>query len=653
MTRKNNRRALAGRVAGRWARVALMGFAVLAAASERADAQDGEVERTEEVVVSASRITVPAQEVGSAVTVIEAEDLENRQTQSVADILREVPGVAVNRGGGVGTFTQTRIRGAEANQTLVLIDGIRVNDPARSAEFNFGNLMAADIERIEVLRGPQSALYGSDAIGGVISIITKKGGGAPRVSLSGQGGSFATRELSTSASAGDDLARFYAGASHFQTDGTSAAADDLPGVTEEDGYKNTTATLNLGLTPLDNLTFDAVGRFTRAETEFDFPPFDSDGVTDSRQILLTGRAGLTLFDGQWEQSLSADLADTDTETLSGGFPSSSNGQVRTYRYQSNVFLDTPNLARAEHSFIVALEREETEAKGTFIATGSTEELNANSVIGEYRVGLLDRVFLSGSLRFQNNEDLFDDTTTWRTTGAYLHHETGTRLHGSVGTAVKNPILVELFGVPPFVDPNPALKPEKSFGWDLGVEQSFLGGRGSVDVTYFDNRIEDLIIVTSTPSGAFRSENSPGENDIRGIEVSASLEPAEGVTLTGSYTYLDAEDAAGDDLIRRPNHQGAFNANWRFYEERANLNLNLRFTGEQEDTDFSVFPSQRVTLDGYVLVGLAGSYKVFENLEIFGRVENLLDQDGTDVLFTKQPGISAFAGLRLSFGLPNE
>jgi vitamin B12 transporter len=631
------------------------GLFMLSSAQVAAEEKTGDT-KTKEVVVTASRVPLSAERVGSAVTVIDAEDLENRQAQSVAEVLQEVPGVAVSRSGGIGSFTEVRIRGAEANQTLVLIDGVRVNDPSRSNAFNLDNLLAGDVERIEVLRGPQSALYGSEAVGGVINIITKRGSGS-RVSAGLEGSTLESYRFTGSVSHSEENYAFYLGFTRFDSDSVSALDRKAPGVTESDPYDNTTINGNLQFFVGDNLEFSFNGRYTDATVEYDpdvFDPVtfvssvqDQPGVfTDSTEATGKAQAKLTLLDGQWEQLVSASISDISTDTTDPFFfipQTSTNGQVRSYQYQSNFFFSAPELAGSEHTLVLAAERLEEDASGTFLSGGQAQSLASNSLIGEYELALYDSLFLGGSLRYQDNKELFDNSTTFRLTGAYLHRDTGTRLHASYGKAVKNPTLTELFGFGAGFTGNPNLVPETSYGWDLGVEQSFWGERGSLDLTYFDNRIQDLIVGTGMT--AF---NASGENRIRGVEVSGSLEPVEGLTLGASYTFTDSEDAAGDELIRRPRHTASFNANYRFLNDRANVNLGVVHKSSQDDLDFATFPATRVELDGYTTVNLAASYEVVEGVRIFGRLENLTDAEVIDVFQTRGPGTTAYVGVTLSF-----
>lgn len=629
--------------------------AMIAQAATVDDETAGQAAILPDTVVTASRVPLPAREVGSAVTVITAEDLENKQVRILSDVLREVPGVAVSRSGTVGTATQVRIRGAEGNHTLVIIDGIEMNDPSSSAEYDFGNMLATDIDRIEVIRGPQSALYGSDAVGGVINIITKKGRGPITASLALEGGSFRTGQAKASVRGGGGWYDFSLGASGFKTGGVSIARESL-GNAENDGYRNWTYDANLGIRPIEDLDIRLTGRFVRSIVQTDpqpgvagvIPTIDGDNETEEQQRFGRVRVRYGLFDDAWEHILAAGINEQESNTLTNGaVTSTGDGERAKFEYQTNLFFDTPAVADASHTLTFLAERED-EAQITTNNFGGFTDLDITNYgyVGEYRVGLWDRLFLSGSVRFDDN-DIFEDATTFRTTAAYVHEETGTRLHGSYGTGVKNPDLFELFGfAPPFVG-NPDLTPEKSRGWDVGVEQTLLDERLTVDATYFNHRITDLI-----QGFGNTAVNVGGTSRIWGFEISGRAEVLDGLTVNGEYTFTHGLDANNVQLVRRARHLASLNANYAFLDDRANVNVGVDYNGAQRDLEFSAFyaNSQNITLASYVLVTLAASYEVFDGIEIYGRVENALDQDYEEVLFYSTPGIGGFIGVRATVEL---
>lgn len=612
-----------------------------------------ETARAPTVVVTASRVPLPSDEVGSAVTVVTEEEIARKQVRLLSDVLREVPGVALSRSGPVGAITQVRIRGAEANQTLVFIDGIEVNDPSGANEFDLSTVLADDIERVEILRGPQSALYGSDAIGGVINIITKKGKGPAKARFRAEGGSFETFNGAAGVSGGTATFDYAFGLAGHSTEGVSAAPREEGG-REEDGYNNLSANAKFGWRPSEIVEFEVFGRVSDSEVESDPQPavagvirvVDGDVVTTSDQYFGRAQATLRLFDGHLETIFALGHAEDNQDTFTNGQRTFvADGDKTRASAQANLMLETPDFASATHVFTFLAERE-YEAQKTRSGFGNSDlDVVNHGFAAEYRVGLWDRLFLSFGGRFDDN-DIFKNADTFRATASYAVPDSGTRLHGSYGEGVKNPTLFELFGFGPNFVPNPNLRPESSMGWDLGVEQSLFGGRALVDVTYFENEITDLIVGAGNTA-----VNLTGKTDIRGVEATAVVEVTPDTRVSAQYTWVDGEDAAGMRLLRRPKHAASLNVFHRFLDGRATIDVGLDYQGEQQDLMFSNFfiDSQRVRLDDYALLNVAASYAVADGVEIYGRVENAFDENYQDVFGFATPGIGFFAGVRATFG----
>ncbi|MPY72831.1 MAG: TonB-dependent receptor [Alphaproteobacteria bacterium] len=628
------------------------GFAVYTAAAiaiapAAGSAQEGSASGATllpETVVTATRSETPSRQIGSSITVVTGQELERRQVRFVGDALRQVPGVSVNRTSGFGSSTDVRLRGAEANQTLVLIDGVKVNDPALSSAFNFGNLLTSDIDRIEVLRGPQSVLYGSDAIGGVVNIITKRGEAEPKVRASAEYGSFDTFHSTASLSGGSKLYDFALNGTFLRTDGISAASE-ANGNTEEDGNRSKTLQGRFGVRPSDVVELSFNGRWQRAKVETDeFVTIaeDDGSFTNSTERFGKAEAKFSFFDKRWEHIFSGALFDNKLESDGGAFGgSSTHGDRQSLQYQTNLSVDTPDFADAAHTFTLGVDgdRERVRTNSTFSSVDRT--LKTTSLYGLYQVGLWDRLFLTGGGRYDAN-DFFEDATTYRGTAALLFPETNSKLHASGGTAVKNPTVFELFGFASNFVGNPNLTPESSVGFDVGLEQSFFGGRVVGDITYFHNRIDDLILGFGNTA-----VNQEGATKIHGIELSGQAEVMDGLSLGASYTWMTTKDADGNQLVRRPKHAASVSVNYAFLEEkRANVNVALIYNGDQQDVAFA--PSRHVTLDDYLLLNVAASYRVNDYVELFARGENLLDQEYQEVFSFGTPGIAAYGGLRISF-----
>jgi vitamin B12 transporter len=631
-------------------------YAFLTAFSTIASANETAPRKLEDMVVTAHLVPVEKSRIGSSATVITAKEIEQQQITYVSDILRTVPGLAVNQSGGsFGAFTQVRIRGAEANHTLVRLDGIEINDPSGGSEYNFGNMLASNIERIEIIRGAQSALYGSDAIGGVINIITKKGSQGLQVNGFAEGGSFETYKTGGGISGGwKDLVDFSVNATQFESKGVSAAESG----TERDANRNLTLDGSLNVRPLTNLEFGVSGRLVRANTEFDafrggVGGLDGDRETSVRQTYGRTFTKLTLFEEtdwiNWEHLLSTSYSESKRDNFSDKKLSSEfDGRKTKYAYQTNLSVDTPDLFQSNHTltFLVEYEKDHVSATSPFIKVNRS--LDTTSYVGEYQLGLFDRFFISGSIRHDDNEDLFGDYTTYHATLAYLLKETDTRFHASYGTGVKNPTNFELFGFSENFQGNPNLKPEESLSWDLGIEQNFFDGRIGLDVTYYNNRIENPIV----GSGKTAINVKDGRTRTEGVEVTFHAKIMDDLDFNSSYTWSGTEDNKGRRLVRRPEHIASANLNYNFevFGNRGNVNIGVKYNGKQTDFAFDRFFNRSIVeLEDYALLNIAASYQIYDQVEIFARVENLLDEDYQEVYTFASKGIAGYGGIRINLG----
>ncbi len=632
---------------------------VLAAATGAASAQEAGG-RLPELVVTATRYPVAPETVGSALTVITAEDLATRQTEFVTDILREVPGLAVSAPGPRGSLSAVRIRGAEGNHTLVVIDGVKMNDPASTGLFRFEDLRAADIERIEILRGPQATLYGSNTIGGVVNITTRRGKGAPELRVSAAGGSFGTGEGAVSIGGGDARWDAYLGLSGVRSGGTNVA----PRGGEDDGYWQGLLNANLGLRPTENLEIRGVLRWLRAENDYDdFGPDTREGFlipTDAdladRRSSLSGRlqGKLALFEGQWEHTLGVSALSTESDQLAGGNSTFRFDAERTILdYQSTIQFDTSALVNASHGLTFLAEWQRDDGVSSFAALEATDNLG---LVGDYRVTLLDRLTLSAGLRYDVNEQ-FDDFVSPRLTAALAIPESATKLRASWGRGIQNPSLTELFGFFANFRGNPDLEPEQSTGWDVGIEQSLLAGRVAVSLGYFRNEIDEFIGSEFDPgTGTFRPVNLPGETDTQGIETALAARILDDLELRAAYTYLDTDGIDGRQLDRRSPHVASLGLTWRFAPDadgrrRGTVDLAARYNGSQKDTVFTpAFAQARRTLDDFWLVQASAAFEVLPGVTLFGRVENLLDETYEEAFGFRGSGLGVFVGLSSRFGL---
>ncbi|HOP40633.1 MAG TPA: TonB-dependent receptor [Geobacteraceae bacterium] len=611
--------------------------------------------RLEDLVVTATRSEMPLAEVGSSLTVITADDIERQQKRLVLDALREVPGLDVIRSGGPGATTLVAIRGANPEQTLVLIDGSRMNDPSTpGSSFDFANLTTDNIERIEILRGPQSTLYGSDAIGGVINIITRRGEGRPEGFLSMEGGSFATVREQAAIKGGLDKLDYSLGISRLDTGGISAAGRNY-GNREDDGYHATSFSTRLGLKPSPIFDVDCTIRYL--DTRFDMDNSggagqdDPNSIVGSEQLFVSSRARLSLFDDRWRQKLELAIInldrdyrnDVDADHPSDMDRSTYHGEAVTLNWQHTLLLHPTT------TVVLGVERRDEEAKSIYYSDSSwgpyssifpKQTARNTGVYVEDQLNLWDSWFTTVGARFDDHSG-FGSKVTWRVTTSYLFKNTATRLRGSYGTGFKAPSLYQLYE-PTYG--NSALNPEKSSGWDAGIEQAFFEGRLDLGATWFANDFKDLIEFDSS-AYTYRNISRAKSN---GVELSATVRPADCLTLRAGYTWMETENkSTGMQLLRRPKNKFSFDANYRF-TGKGNINLEILYVGKRDDYDYSSWPAERVELGGYLLMNMAASYDVTRWLQLFARVDNLLDRDYEEVKGYGNAGIGAYGGVKLSF-----
>lgn len=615
-----------------------------------------------ELVISGGFTPIERENYGRSSSIITAEEIEKRQIKYAADALRALPGVAVSRTGSTGGLTQVRIRGAEASHTLVLIDGVEVNTP-EDGEFDFSSLTASDIERIEVLRGPQSSIYGSNALGGVISITTKS---AERTGVEFGG---ALEGGSDETVAGDAFVRYR---NERATLSLSAAAlragghdvsDDEGGEDDED--RNITLNAKGSFQATDWLNFGGTLRYTDRESDFDdflfAAPneqglvFEDDLRNDEQIFVASGHADLDTFDGRLAHRLQAGYMETDTQRRDEGAKTSDQTSDRvSLLYTATVGIDGETVQDSDHRLTLAgeFERESFVNNDALLVSDPSQlqeqERTLFGLVAEYQTTLFDRLDGQFAIRQDFNDD-FEDETTYSAGLSYFEAHTKARLHGSIGTAVQNPSIFEQFGfIPAEFNGNPDLTPEKSFGWDIGIEREFWNGRALVDVTYFNQDVEDEIsTIFPAPDFIATPINQDGDSTRQGIEVTAFVEPIDNLSLSLSYTYTDADDFDDQIEVRRPRHEAGWSGTYTFLGGDASVTVDGRYVAKNTDLDFRApfTTGNRVELDDYVLLNVAGSYKVTESTEVFGRVQNALDTDYQEIFGYNTPGITAFFGVR--------
>ncbi len=566
------------------------------------------------------------------------EDLLIRNAPNVVDQLRALPGVGVSSSGGPGALTQVRMRGAEANHTLVLLDGIEVSDPT-TGETDFGLLTGIPASRIEVLRGEQSAIYGSDAIGGVVALQTSRD---ERVGGLLEAGSLDTARGEISGIA--EIGEGYVGGNltGFTTRGVDTAG--LNG--EKDGSSAYGGSVFGGTEFSNNWELSGFALYRASEVDID-PDTDFDGrldnadrETESGQFVLG--ASLIGETGPVDHIFRASYNSVTRENRADGqFADETKGERTKVSWSPSV-----EFANA-HTFsgLIDLESEDYERVGAasfFGDPNQSQSFDTLGFAGEYRYRW-DSLSLSASARQDLNDDRFNDTTTWRLGAAYNFDFDG-RIRASVGTGVKNPTFTELFGFFPgsFIG-NSDLKPEQSLGWEIGWDQSIRDV--TVSATFFEAELEDEIVTRFTPTFAATPANLDGISERSGWEFAAGWQVADTLMINAAVSLIDSQNDSGVDEIRVPSETASLSFDWRSEDiEDLRVGLAFDYVGEQLDTDFSSF--QTVALDPYTLVSATAEFPLSPRVSFTLRGDNLLDEDAVDVICFNTPGRGLYFGFKL-------
>ena len=619
----------------------VLGVAAAAAATAVPAADNDQLEP---VIVSATRIPTPENQLASSVTVITADDIAARQQRTLVDVLQDVPGLNAVQVGGPGGQTSLFIRGTNSNHTKVFIDGIDVGDPSNStASFDAGQLLTPDIERVEVLRGPQSGLYGADAIGGVINVITKGGSGPLKVAAGVEGGSFDTFNQAGSLSGQQGDFHYAANLEHLHVGATPVTPLDLlpPGQQRiDDSYDNLTASTKLSLDVTDNLDLSLVGRYANThlrstgtdDVNFGFPDPEQ---SQSNATAYSGRASgrLLSFDGFLDQTLGVAYTHYTTLSVTPSF-----ADVRNTGERTKIDWQGALKFSRTQTLLLGAETERDE-----ISDPISADTRINSGYVELQSQFGAGFYSALNVRYDDS-DQFGSKVTYRIAPTYVISATGTQLRASVGTGFKPPTLSQLYqSFPPFFFANPHLKAETSTGWDAGLEQAWSGGAVRAGATYFHNSITDLI--DSDPT--FTTYANVGHATTEGVESFIAYQPRSSLSLRLDYTYTEAtNDVLNQELLRRPKHKGTVQLMWQA-SDPLSFTATLLWVGSWVDgnRDFSV---PRLQAPGYTTVDLTANYNFSANLAFFGRINNLFDRQYQEPVGFMKPGIGAVVGLRATF-----
>jgi vitamin B12 transporter len=606
-----------------------------AALAAPALAQEAPATQTpDDIVVTAAGVPQDAGQVGQAVTVIDRATIEQRQAVAIADLLATPPGVTVSRSGGLGTLTSLNIRGAEGGQTLVLIDGVRVNDPSSAAgAFDFANLLAGSIERVEVLRGPNAVAWGSQAIGGVVNVVTEQPVAGFKGHAQVEGGSFDTVLGSGGVAGGNDRINGALTAGWISTDGISAYDKGK----ERDGYDQVggAGRLNVALAP--GIGLDLRGYYAHSRVDLDgYPPpayiFTDDSEYAETQELY-GYAGLhaDFADGRFRNRVAVTLADINRDNYD---PTAGEAPIYFYRGRSERYEYQGDYTIGMVRLVAGIEHEDSRMfdGADHFSTGVTSEY------GEAIVNPVRQLTLSAGVR-NDDHDVYGSHVSFGANAA-LRLDTGTTVRGSYAEGFKAPTLYQLYA--PYYG-NADLEPETAKSYDIGVEQRLIGDQLVASATWFHRNTSNLIVGDPLTYRYFNYDRARA----KGVELALTMRPTDAFIVTGSYSIIDTENLSpgadfGNDLARRPRHSASLSADYRF-AFGLSVGGAVTMVGDSFDN-----PANTVRLDGYALAGIRAELPVTHTISIYGRIDNLFDEKYETVATYGSYGRAAYGGIRLRF-----
>jgi vitamin B12 transporter len=586
----------------------------------------------EEILVSASLIPIAANRSANAITVIDSEQIKLRAAQSVSDLLRDVPGFAVSQSGSLGALSEIRVRGGESNHMVVLVDGIEVMDPSGSDQVNWGTFATTEIERIEIVRGPQSALSGSDAISGVINIITTSANKPYSANIFSELGSFSSSKNGFNVGHKSDKLNIKFGASHYETAGNNIRPNT--GSLDDDGYRNTGLNLKAAYKVNDEFTASLTSRQSYGMAEY-----DNNGSefmhADFERDFTKVQGDFNSADGLWAHTLKLAQSNFENnqfndEVADGGTES----DKENYQYIGTRFIENNN-----QQISMALEKETQNFKqhvSSGVDNNKLLERNVDSIALEYRFDPSDAVTLAASARHEDN-DSFENATTGRLEAVYRQFDS-LKWRAAWGTAVKNPTYTELYGNYDSFEANEFLIPEKSNSWELGVDAGLLDNRMQLSATYFDSKLNNEIAKDWSSCDENWENCSLFNNSLKsyrkGLELSSSFAVSDVMQASAAYTYTDSQDSNGQEA-RRAKDIASINVAWQAKSD-VNVNLNIQYNGTQFD-----YPPTKA----YTLVDLNTNIKATDNLDMYLNLTNLFDEDYQDVAGYETLGFGLSAGFR--------
>ena len=593
-------------------------------------------EETEVIMVTATRTETPVSQLPDAVSIISREQIDQQKATTIFEALRGVPGLNIRKSGSIGRQSEMTIRGSSTSQVLVMIDGVQVNS-ATTGTFNFANLTTDNIERIEVVRGAQSTLYGSDAMGGLINIVTRKGKGKPKFSIRSEFGTL-ERTFNESINSSGSLGKF-----NYSVD---VARVDSDGRGSDDDYDKTNISSKFGYKISETINFDAAMRYNDSMVALDDGAFkqDPNRFSQNEDFNMNAVVNQSLTDW-WSQSLKFSFADSDLVSIDRANPGTAETSNSRFRLDTQIYTGNWQHTlkyRDIDTFVVGFEFENQSADNrTF-----DEALINRGWYFQNQLKLWDRFFFNAGLRLDDNNTFGKDVNP-KISIAYHLKETDTKFKVNYGKGFRGPTLNQLF-FPNFG--NPILDPEESESYDLGFQQYLFDDKFFFGVTYFNNRFSNLIQAIDTGGFVFEARNL-GFVRTEGIEAEAVIKPFKGLTVRGTFTKTNTRDGAKKELRRQPRKQGSVNVNYSFLD-KFNINVDDTIVGNSRDgTDGGgITPRGRPTIrtnTGVHKLDTALTYDYSEHFQLYTRAENVLNIQYDEILGFRAAGARFFFGVKLS------